>query len=121
MNHSEILEHYIDATNTHDFKNVKKLLHPHAVYWFSGKNCTTSEEIQRYFESAWNTVKEEVYWASNVQWLAVDQHAATCIYTYNYEGYAEGKFVQGSGRATNVFVREEEGEWKLIHEHLSHF
>lgn len=28
-------------------------------------------------------------------------------------------FVVGHGRATNVFIKNEHGEWKLIHEHLS--
>lgn len=40
------------------------------------------------------------------------------MYTYHYSGYVDGEFNSGSGRATNVFVLLD-GEWKLIHEHLS--
>lgn len=119
LGYQQALEQYIAATNTHDFSNVEKVLHPQAVYWFSDKTCTSLPEIRSYFENAWNVIKEEVYAATDVQWISADQHSATCLYTYRYEGYSNGKFVSGSGRATNVFVKTEAGEWKLIHEHLS--
>lgn len=115
----QALERYIEATNTHDFQNVRQLLHPNAVYWFSDKTCTSPEEIQAYFEHAWDLIKEEVYSAADVQWIAVDGNTATCVYHYRYEGYLQGKFVKGSGRATNVFIKDTELGWKLIHEHLS--
>lgn len=119
MGYQESLRQYIEATNTHDFSNVKRLLHQNAVYWFSKQTCTTMEEIQAYFEQAWDTIKNEVYSAADVQWIAVDNQCATCIYTYNWEGFYKGKFASGSGRATNVFVKSPDGAWKLIHEHLS--
>lgn len=119
MGYKICLENYIKATNTHIFENVKQLLHSDAIYWFSDKTCTTTDEIQNYFEHAWNIIKEEVYSASNVHWLATDEKTATCVYTYHYEGYYDGKFVSGSGRATNVFINEDQQGWKLIHEHLS--
>jgi ketosteroid isomerase-like protein len=119
MGYKKALQQYIEATNTHDFNNVKKVLHENAIFWFTDKTCTTIQEIQNYFENAWDIIKEEVYTANNVHWLTVDQNSATCTYTYHYEGYHNGKFVTGSGRATNVFIKNEKGEWKLIHEHLS--
>ncbi len=119
MGYEEALQRYIELTNTHKFENVKKLLHKDAVYWFSDKTCTTIEEIQNYFENAWNIVKDEVYSAKDVKWIAISEITATCIYTYQYEGYINGQFTKGQGRATNVFVKDENGDWKLIHEHLS--
>jgi ketosteroid isomerase-like protein len=121
LNYPDILSRYIEATNSHDFENVKKLLHPEAIYWFTKKSCTTTEEIQNYFEQAWNTIKEEVYSATDVRWLTIDEHSAVCIYTYHYKGFSEGEFVEGQGRATNVFSKNKEGDWKLVHEHLSNF
>lgn len=119
LGYEEALIAYIAATNTHDFQYVRKLLSEEAVYWFSDKTCRSIGEIQQYFENAWGTIKDEVYRATDVEWLVAEENSATCIYTYEYEGYYDGKFVQGSGRATNVFVRDSLGEWKLIHEHLS--
>ncbi|SDZ41386.1 SnoaL-like domain-containing protein [Evansella caseinilytica] len=119
MEHEKVLEQYIAATNTHDFTNVRKVLHENVVYWFTDKTCVTMAEIQAYFEHAWEMIAEEVYSATNIQWLTVDERSATCIYTYHYQGYHNGKFVSGSGRATNIFIKTSEDEWKLIHEHLS--
>ncbi len=119
MDYEKALEQYIAATNSHDFSNVRRVLHENAIYWFTGKTCTTFSEIQSYFENAWNIIKEEVYAAENVKWLAVDQNSATCVYTYHYQGYHNGEFVSGRGRATNIFIKVSNGEWKLIHEHLS--
>jgi ketosteroid isomerase-like protein len=118
MSYHNALNRYIDATNSHDFNNVKEVLHPNAIYWFTDQNCTSIEEIGSYFNNAWDIIKEEMYSATDVQWIAVSEQVATCIYTYNYTGYHNGKLVSGSGRATNVFTLFN-NEWKLIHEHLS--
>lgn len=114
----EVLHNYIKATNTHNFDEVKKILHPNAVYFFSDRNCTTQTEIQTYFENAWSIVKNENYEAREVQWLFIGSNSATCTYTYFYEGYINEKYANGYGRATNIFVKESD-EWLLIHEHLS--
>lgn len=114
----KILQDYITATNTHNFEEVRKLLHPQAVYFFTDQSCTTHEAIQTYFEHAWSIVKDENYEARDVQWLHQGSDSATCTYTYFYEGYINGAYAHGYGRATNVFVKEEEA-WLLIHEHLS--
>ncbi|WP_232695554.1 YybH family protein [Brevibacillus daliensis] len=119
MTYNNALQTYIEATNTHDFSQVRQILHPDAVYWFSDKTCTTLVEIQAYFENAWNVIKDEVYEARDVTWIVSEKKSATCLYTYHWQGYHKGKFASGSGRATNVFIRNEQGEWKLIHEHLS--
>ncbi|MCG7317865.1 YybH family protein [Brevibacillus laterosporus] len=114
----EILDKYIEATNTHNFDEVKKLLHPNALYYFSNRTCTTHQEIQAYFENAWSIIQNEIYKAQDIQWLHKGNDSATCTYTYCYEGYMNGKYTSGQGRATNVFVKDTIG-WLLIHEHLS--
>jgi ketosteroid isomerase-like protein len=119
MNYEEALEKYIEATNTHDFNNVKKLLHEKAIYWFTNKTCNNISEIQKYFENTWELIKDEVYTADDIRWVSTDENSATCIYLYHYEGYHNGKFVSGTGRATNIFIKMDNNEWKLIHEHLS--
>ncbi len=118
MDVKETLQAYINATNTHEFEQVKKLLNENAIYMFSDQTCTNMHEIQHYFERAWTIIEKEVYSISNIEWLYIHSSSATCIYTYHYEGYKQGQFVKGSGRATNVFVKEN-GAWQLIHEHLS--
>lgn len=114
----DILNEYIKATNTHNFNEVKKVLHPNAIYFFSNKTCSTHEEIQKFFEQTWSVIENESYAAQDVIWLHAGTDSATCTYTYFYEGYINGKYASGHGRATNVFVKDS-GEWLLIHEHLS--
>ncbi|SEO08132.1 SnoaL-like domain-containing protein [Amphibacillus marinus] len=119
MRAQQALNRYIAATNSHDFNEVKQVLDEHAVYWFTDQICTTHDQIKNYFEAAWALIKDEVYQAREVKWISHDQASATCLYTYYYEGYLDGEFISGSGRATNVFVKNTNNEWKLIHEHLS--
>ena len=119
MSYKDTFVQYIEATNTHYFENVKKFIHPKANYWFTDKTCTSIEEVQNYFEDSWNMIKGEVYSFSRLQWLVEEENTATCIYTYHYEGYIDDRFVCGSRRATNVFLKDNDGKWKLIHEHLS--
>ncbi len=109
---------YIDATNTHNFQEVAKCLHPEAVYWFSDQTCTSLEDIELYFERSWKAIPDEVYRAEDVVWLTKDSNSASYIYTYHYQGHFNGEFISGSGRATNVFILTD-NKWKLIHEHLS--
>ncbi|MEO4055016.1 nuclear transport factor 2 family protein [Solibacillus sp. CAU 1738] len=119
--YAQALQQYITATNSHDFNNVKQILDENAVYWFTNKTCTSLLEIQSNFERAWDTIKEEVHAAEDVKWLSIDEKTATCIYTYHYQGYFNGEFISGKGRATNIFIKNDYGDWKLIHEHLSNF
>lgn len=114
----KILSDYIQATNTHDFNQVSKLLYKHAVYFFSDMTCATHRAIQSYFESAWSLVKNEHYEAQNVEWLLTGSISAACTYIYFYEGYVNGNYASGHGRATNIFVKDAD-KWLLIHEHLS--
>ncbi|MBM7578736.1 YybH family protein [Jeotgalibacillus terrae] len=118
MNAQDTLQAYIEATNTHDFENVRQVLHDDALFWFTNQTCRTHSEIQVYFESTWAVIKEEAYSAIDIRWLHADDTSASCVYVYQYEGYYEGQLVSGSGRATNVFKKTDAG-WKLIHEHLS--
>lgn len=99
------------------FSNVRTWVDSNAVYWFSDKTCTTPGEIQRYFENAWDIVKEEKYSVTDVVWIAEDEKSAACIYTYHWEGLIDGRHASGKGRGTNVFVKRGDG-WKVVHEHL---
>jgi ketosteroid isomerase-like protein len=118
MNIEQVLEAYIDATNSHQFDQVEKLLTDDAVYWFTSKTCKGKAQIREYFENTWNLIHDEVYRIDQINWLAADEQAAACIYHYQWQGYINGVLRSGSGRGTNVF-RKENGEWKIVHEHLS--
>ncbi len=119
MDYTKDSEDYISSTNTHDFVNVEKMLDDKEIYWFSDRTCTSREEIKRYFENAWNLIRDEVYGAVDIKWITVNNNSATCLYTYTWEGFYNNVFTSRSRRATNIFVRNNESVWKLKHEHLS--
>ena len=112
------LKRYVEATNSHEFAQVRPLLMPNAVYWFNQKESSGLEQIRESFQASWSYLPDEVYGIQNVTWLSVEQNSATCIYQYTYQGTHEGKPVKGGGRGTTVLVRQG-GQWRIVHEHLS--
>jgi ketosteroid isomerase-like protein len=115
----DALDEYIAGTNTHDFDNVRPLLHPDAVFRFSDADCAGVLAAQHYFEGTWAAVKDERYDAVDVAWRLPTPTTAIASYTYRWTGLIDGQRHSGSGRATNVFVTGSEGRWLLAHEHLS--
>ncbi len=118
MTPDEFLHAYEQRTNTHDFEQVKPLLDEHAVYWFSDGSFRGTEEIKQAFEKTWDFVREERYAIEQVQWLVRTEESAVCIYTFHWQGLIGGKPEQGVGRGTSV-LHKVDGQWKVIHEHLS--
>jgi len=114
------LKQYIDATNTHNFDEVEKYIHEFAEYVFSGTVVSGAVAIRDYFETTWSRIKDEKYWATEIQWIYETDTTMICLYRYNFNGFIDGKQVQGGGRATNVFtICPDTNQWKLLHEHLS--
>ncbi|WP_299823400.1 nuclear transport factor 2 family protein [uncultured Pontibacter sp.] len=112
------LQQYVQATNSHDFNQVRRLLTPDAVYWFNKQESRGLQEIQASFEVSWSYLPDEIYSIKNITWLSVEKNSATCIYRYSYQGTHAGKAVAGGGRGTSVLVRKD-GNWRIAHEHLS--
>ena len=114
----QLLKQYEEATNSHDFDNVASLISKDAVYWFSDGSYEGLASIHEAFESAWNTVKDEVYTISNVRWLAISETAAVCVYDFSWKGVIDGRPMSGGGRGTNALTKTDKG-WQIVHEHLS--
>jgi len=111
---------YMDAINTRDFSNIAKLLHAKAVFCYSGQMKTDLEQVKIFHENFWNTVAESKWWATDVEIIHRDDKCQVYTYQYNYSGYAGGEFVEGNGRSTDVFVKNDQtGQWELLHEHSS--
>lgn len=113
------LEDMIRATNTHDFDSVSPLLAPDVVYHFTDETIRGRAAARAYFERTWHTVRDEEYEIEDAEWLVSTDATAVAIYRFVWRGLIDGRARSGSGRATNVFVRAEEGRWLLAHEHLS--
>lgn len=114
----EFLKRYEDATNTHVFSNVADMIHPEATYRFTDGDFLGIEAIQKAFENTWDSIKNETYSLSDLKIVAEDSNSASITYTFNWSGIIEGVQKSGSGRGTNVIIRNG-NKLQFIHEHLS--
>ncbi|HVY72798.1 MAG TPA: nuclear transport factor 2 family protein [Candidatus Paceibacterota bacterium] len=112
------LKQYEKATNSHEFKNVAPLIHPKAVYWFTDGTFAGRKQIGKAFVETWDSIQNEIYSISKVKIVAYTPASATVSYIFNWKGKVKGKLKSGSGRGTNVLLKEK-GKWSVIHEHLS--
>ncbi|WP_454851480.1 YybH family protein [Rhizobium binxianense] len=120
MNPVEFLRLYEAKLNLAHFDAVAPLIAEDAVFWFSDGTHAGLAEIRAAFEQTWQRVNEEKYWLEDVNWIATSDTVATCIYTFHWKGLWDGKAFESKGRGTTV-LRNSGGQWKIIHEHLSHF
>lgn len=120
MSATDLLEKYKIEINTHDFLRVATLLSRDCKFWFSSGTFHGLEETRKAFEKTWSMIQNEVYSITDVEWLSSNNESAVCTYTYHWAGLINGQAREGKGRGTSCF-RVENGEWKIVHEHLSPF
>ncbi len=120
MSARDVFETYKVEINHHSFDRLIPLISSECKFWFSSGSYVGLEETCRAFEKTWGMIKEEVYTISETQWLAESERAAVCVYTYHWSGFIDGQKREGKCRGTSCF-RNESGEWKIVHEHLSAF
>lgn len=118
MHPADTLKEYGDKINLHDFDQLIPLICDDAVFWFNDGPFVGTDEIRAAFVRTWRNFPLETYWLEDVQWIAVGAEAACCIYAFHWKVVVNGKAVVGGGRGTNAF-RQEQGGWKIAHEHLS--
>ncbi len=114
----DFMREYERRTNTHDPEQVAELIVEDAVYWFNNGSFIGREAITAALLKTWNTIQDEHYGIENVQWLAVGESIAVCIYTFRWRGKINGKEAEGVGRGTSV-LKKIDNVWKVVHEHLS--
>jgi len=120
MSASEHMKLYEAKINLHRFEEVEPLISPEAVFWFTDGTYQGVDEIRAAFERTWRELQGDAYWLENLEWITVDETAASCIYRFCWRAQIDGQTFEGTGRGTTV-LRRERGQWKIIHEHLSRF
>lgn len=120
MSAKEILKKYEIEINKNNFDLLIPFISSDCKFWFTSGTFQGHEQCRATFEKTWKKIKEEKYWLTDVDWLVESEGAAVCTYTFNWTGFIEEKYYEGKGRGTSCF-RKEQSEWKIIHEHLSHF
>ncbi|MBK9321365.1 MAG: nuclear transport factor 2 family protein [Bdellovibrionaceae bacterium] len=120
MSAIELFEKYKIEINSHDFNRVEPLISRNCRFWFSSGTFHGLEQTRKAFEKTWATIQNEIYSITEVEWLSSNKESAACTYTYHWAGLINSQTREGKGRGTSCF-RVEEGEWKIVHEHLSAF
>ena len=120
MSAEEVLKKYETEINKSNFNLLIPMISSECKFWFSSGTFSGLTETRNAFEKTWKMIKDETYWLTDINWIAEGDRAAVCIYTFHWKGVIDGKPAEGQGRGTSCF-RKEGSEWKIIHEHLSHF
>ena len=115
---TEHFEEYMNSINTRDFSQVAKLLHKNATFCYSGQKKTELEKVKVFHENFWDCIKDSKWWATDIAIIHQDDTCQVYTYQYNYSGKMDGEIVEGNGRSTDVFVKNN-GQWELLHEHSS--
>lgn len=114
----EALEQYMSAIKTGNFEQFAKCLNEKIVFYFGNETCVGIEQIKKCFEDGADAIKDEKYWATDINYLHEDQSTLICVYKLKYSGYVNGRLIEGDGRASNVFIKNKTtGNWELIHEY----
>lgn len=106
-----------------DFNLIRHLIDERAVFRFNDGDFVGRDAIQAVFEKTWRGdpgVKKARFYLSDIVVLTTDAASATATYTYNWEGSQAGRTFTITGRGTRV-LRFEQGEFRIVHEHLSRF
>ncbi|MCL2216470.1 MAG: nuclear transport factor 2 family protein [Defluviitaleaceae bacterium] len=111
---------YMEAINTRKFSQIEKLLHENATFCHLGNMKADLENVRIFHENFWNTINDSKWWATDVEIIYSDSKCQVYTYQYNYSGYVEGKQIEGNGKSTDIFVKNDSTErWELLHEHSS--
>lgn len=111
---------YQEALNKHSYAGIAKLFHKDVSFFHSGVKMTDRKEVEEFHENFWDTIKNVKWWATDVKIVYQDERCEIYAYQYNYSGLVDGQKVEGSGKTTDVFAKNEKtGKWEFLHAHSS--
>lgn len=118
MSAKNVLAAYEDRINRHDFALLTELIASDATFWFSDGSHEGIDAARAAFERTWQSLADETYWLDQHEWIAESDTAAACLYRFSWKATINGQMASGSGRGTTV-LRQRDGRWWIVHEHLS--
>jgi ketosteroid isomerase-like protein len=114
---TQILEEYERRLAQHQWSAVADLIHDEAIFIFTEGTFRGKSEIAEAFQRTFQTIQNEQYTISNLEWLVITDKIAACIYNYHWQGVVKGQEMSGGGKGTTILQKSANG-WQLIHEHL---
>ena len=118
MNPEQFITAYGMALAGQQWKNIAPLIHENACVTFStGSVHRGIDAIQQAYERNFSIIKNEQYAMTDVQWLMQNEEVAVYVFVVSWTGIINGEPAQGAGRGTAI-ITSQNGEWKLLAEHL---
>lgn len=119
MSTGEFMKRYEAATCAHDLEGTLDLIADEAIYLFSDQTSHIGKSaIRRVLLSNFERIADEIYKIDDIRWVATSDSVACCVYKFSWSGVIEGRATSGVGRGTSV-LHKIDGEWFVVHEHLS--
>ncbi|MBY0688737.1 GNAT family N-acetyltransferase [Microbacterium marinilacus] len=112
------LTEYARLTDAHDLRRLAPLIAADATYWFTDGSHTGRDEILRAIALTFDTIPDEDYVITDIEWVAASLDLAVARYRFSWRGTVHGEAAEGARRGTNVMMRRA-GSWVMTHEHLS--
>ena len=118
MTPDEFILEYERALGSQKWLAVEPLIHEEACVTFStGTVHKGKQAVRAAYEANFKAITDEHYRISNVHWALRRTDTAVYLFDFEWSGLINGKEAAGAGRGTTALIREE-GNWKLIAEHL---
>ena len=118
MTPDEFILEYERALGSQKWLAVEPLIHEEACVTFStGAVHKGKQAVRAAYEKNFAAIRGERYGISNVRWAVRGSEFAVYLFDFEWSGLIDGKEAAGAGRGTTALIREE-GNWKLIAEHL---
>jgi uncharacterized protein (TIGR02246 family) len=119
MSPADFMRLYEVAANAHDLEAMLNLIADDALFLFSDGTAHFGKgAIRKAIQANFDTIEDEIYRVSDVKWLGQSETIAVCVYAFEWSGIILGKAAGGAGRGTTV-LRCQDGDWRVVHEHLS--
>jgi ketosteroid isomerase-like protein len=112
-----LLQTYEQRLVERRWEAVADLIHEDAVFIFSEGTFRGKKEIGAAFTRTFQTIQDERYEMSDVEWILVAPGAAACIFRFHWRGIVAGEETSGGGRGT-IMMRRTGAGWQIVHEHL---
>lgn len=114
----ETFNNFISTLDTQDANKSALFYHKNCTVIFTEGTYHGRDQILATFVKTFSLIKDEKFLATKLNWNIISDNFATCSFEYKWIGTIQGKRFTTPGRATLVWVLEDEN-WLIMNEHLS--
>ncbi|NLM17294.1 MAG: nuclear transport factor 2 family protein [Candidatus Riflebacteria bacterium] len=92
--------------------------HENATVFFREGSYFGKNQISQILKNTFSIIKDETFTPSKVNWHYKSNDTAACTFQYEWSGRIQGKRFTTLGRGSLTWVKDINGDWKIITEHF---